>query len=93
MDYKKLFTHLGLIGGALFAFVCIIAFCMFNTFSWEQTGIVAISLVVAYPILFFAFGTGNIKNRLQIALAGDVLLAELIILGFGGYYLFNHIIA
>lgn len=93
MDYKKLFTHLGLIGGALFAFVCLISFCVFNHFSWEQTGIFAIIMAVAYPIIFFVFGTGSVKNKAQIALAGDFLLAELIVIAAGGYYLFNHIIA
>ena len=93
MDYKVLFTHIGLVGGALFSFVCIIVFCVFNTFSWEQTGIFAIILAVAYPIIFFVFGTGSVKNRAQIAFAGVVLLAGLIIFAAGGYYLFNHIIA
>ena len=50
MNYTKLFTHLGLIGGAMFAFVCLIAFVVFNTFSWEQTGI--------FAIIFFLFSSG-----------------------------------
>ncbi len=93
MDYKKLFIHIGLVGGAMFAFVCLIAFVVFNTFSWTQTGIFAIIMAVAFPVIYFIFGTGTAKNRAQIALAGDFLLAELIVIAAGGYYLFNHIIA
>ena len=93
MDYKKLFIHIGLVGGAMFAFVCLIAFVVFNTFSWTQTGIFAIIMAVAFPVTYFIFGTGTAKNRAQIALAGDFLLAELIVIAAGGYYLFNHIIA
>ena len=93
MNYSKLFTHLGLMGGAMFAFVCLISFIVFNHFSWEQTGIFAIIMAVAFPVIYFIFGTGTAKNRAQIALAGDFLLAELIVIVAGGYYLFNHIIA